>query len=184
MKHWKSVSKCFSHALYKCNFTIWRLYKNCCNSNWLNTVRVWIFAGYYNISRFSRIVLHLRNYSWGTIAHVTWNVYVCAQYICKISCLSSVDDDDLDRILEGLVSDELVAITESWKWPLPGALSISRWCVKNLCYIYALLGTWKTLASSVRQWHFIPAKIKHRRGFPQNAKINSTKICTTYNLTV
>ena len=75
----------------------------------MTTVRVRIFAG-YTISRFSRIVLHPRNLLLGYICARDLK-YTCV-HTCKISCMSSGDDDDLDRILEGPMTNKLVAMTE------------------------------------------------------------------------
>ena len=43
-------------------------------------------------------------------------IRVCA-LVRLFTCMSSVDDDDLDRILRGLVFDELVAMTEPPQQP-------------------------------------------------------------------
>ena len=47
-----------------------------------------------------------------------------------------------------------------------------------LRHVNALLVSWIILASSSYPRKFIPAKIKHRHYFPQNAKFNTTKIRT------
>ena len=114
-------------------------------------------------------------YSWVTFAHVTWkSTSVC---ICKISCMSNGDNNNLDCILKRPASDKLVVMTESSpqqprcpKNPnnagsmvelppckgMTGKLreeALARVLVylllmRYLGQTYALLITWKTLASS------------------------------------
>ena len=76
----------------------------------MNTVRVRIFVE-YKISRLSWIVLHPRNLILGYICTRDLK-YTCVR-IYEIICMSSGDDDSLDRILGGTVSDKLVAMTKS-----------------------------------------------------------------------
>ena len=146
--------------------------------------------------------------------HTTWK-YACVRF-CKVISLSSGDGNNLDRILGGPVSNELVAMTESspqqprslepasrydagisfTKWQLKHATVAQQSCppvmkagrenygeealgkdqvflslMRYFSHTYALLVTWKTLASSLHLCKFIPTKVKCGRRFPLNTKI-------------
>ena len=59
-------------------------------------VRLWIFVG-YKVLRFWKSYFICKVQFWVTFVLVTWK-HTCVR-ICKISCMSSGDDNDLDRLL-------------------------------------------------------------------------------------